>query len=282
MTVFLDPWIVFLAKGRIFSSSAWINFFFLACIGFLFFVDEVNGVHSAKFAFSQISCSRLFYGINRKLPQQMSSFTLEKRTINVPQPARRRPLLNLHALNPSEAPFPPVTGPITITKVSVRAPPQLCLEIASDFEKYMEWSRGNGMKSVRVLERDARGRGVLVEFTAGTFGFDVRNVVAYRYPTDGASLEFRISSGDVIQRLEGRYTFTPAGPGITAMSYELGIGFAFNLPDFAREQIGGAIARTALEELRQYIENQARRIQIMRRFSRSGGDAGASGSGPSK
>ena len=180
-------------------------------------------------------------------------------------------------MDPDYSPFPPVSVPITKTTISVQAPAQLCLEAASDFDNYLEWSRRNGMKSVRVLERDSRGRGRLVEFTAGTLGVDMRNVVEYRYPPDGASIEFRAASGDVIQRLEGRYTFAPSGPGLTTMSYELGIGFAFSLPDFAREQVGGAIARTALEELRHYIENRARRIQIMRRFSRGGGGGGGGG-----
>jgi hypothetical protein len=178
----------------------------------------------------------------------------------------------------SEGPFPPIRGPVTSTTVSVRAPLQICFDSTADFDNYLEWSQRNGMKSVRVLDRDPRGRGLLVEFTAGALGVDVRNVVAYRYPADGASIEFRRHSGDVIERLEGRYTFAPVGPGETRMTYELGIGFAFSLPDFAREQIGGAIARTALEDLRRHIEARARRLQFRRRFG--GGDAPPPGSAP--
>ena len=160
----------------------------------------------------------------------------------------------------SERPFPPIQGPISSTTVSVRAPLQICFDCASDFDNYLEWSQPNGMKAVRVLARDPRGRGSLVEFTTGKFGLNFRNVVAYRYPADGTSIEFRCQSGDVIQRLEGRYTFAPAGPGETRMTYELGVGFAFILPNFARNQISGAIARTALTELRRYIESKARRL----------------------
>ncbi len=38
------------------------------------------------------------------------------------------------------------------------------------------------------------------------------------------------------------------------MTYELGVGFAFALPAFARARISGAIARTALADLRRHIE----------------------------
>ena len=184
----------------------------------------------------------------------------------------------LRASDPSYSPFPPLRGPVSATTTTVRAPAQLCFECASDFDSYLEWSRRNGMKSVRVLERDARGRAALVEFVAGMLGFEARNVVAYRYPPAGTSIEFR-STGDVIQRLEGRYTFAPLGPAETAMTYELGVAFAFALPDAVRDQIGEAIARTALEDLRRHIENRARLNQIRRRFEGGGGGRGGGGGG---
>jgi hypothetical protein len=244
----------------------------LMCLLCWFLPDTHSfGLNSAS---TQLSCNSRFKLKNlhplSKIP------TLE--TAAVRHRFTARVALKSLAGDTSEGPFPPIQGPITTTTISVRAPLQICFDSASDFDNYLEWSQRNGMKSVRVLARDPRGRGLLVEFTAGAIGLDVRNVVAYRYPADGASIEFRLRSGDVIQRLEGRYTFASVGPGETKMTYELGIGFAFSLPDFAREQISGSIARTALDELRRHIEGRARRLQVRRRFG--GGDGPSAGSAP--
>ncbi|KAJ1490244.1 hypothetical protein T484DRAFT_3369004 [Baffinella frigidus] len=57
-----------------------------------------------------------------------------------------------------------------------------------------------------------------------------------------------------MKTLAGRYEFAEISRGTTEVTYTLELEFGFTLPDFARQQIAGAIMRTALNALKMYCE----------------------------
>jgi ribosome-associated toxin RatA of RatAB toxin-antitoxin module len=84
------------------------------------------------------------------------------------------------------------------------------------------------------------------------------NVMEYSYEYPGQVI-FKSIEGDVMKRLEGRYIFKPDGTeAVTEVTYELDIEFGFPLPTMVRNQICGAIMRTALTAFKSHTETLSR------------------------
>ena len=136
-----------------------------------------------------------------------------------------------------------------------------CYNVAADLDNYMSWCRKGGMKEIEILQRlednmcplSGNGRADTVRFKAGKLGVDMLNVMQYGYHHP-EKVSFRSLEGDVMKKMVGCYEFKPTGAGATEVTYNLDLEFGFKLPDFARQQIMGAIMRTALNALKLYCE----------------------------
>ena len=136
-----------------------------------------------------------------------------------------------------------------------------CFNVAANLDSYMSWCRKGGMKEIEILNRledevcplSGNGRADTVRFKAGKLGVDMLNVMQYRYH-HSEKVSFRSLEGDVMKKLDGCYEVKPNGAGTTEVTYNLDLEFGFKLPDFARQQIMGAIMRTALNALKLYCE----------------------------
>jgi ribosome-associated toxin RatA of RatAB toxin-antitoxin module len=138
--------------------------------------------------------------------------------------------------------------------VVVEAPPERCFAVATDFERYPEWARD--VKEVAVLERDGEGRATKVAFRAGAMGRTTRYTLAYDYTNAPRELAWRLVEGDIMRRLDGAYTFAPAGSDgqATEVTYTLTVELVVPIPGFVKRRAEGKIIGTALDELKRRAE----------------------------
>ena len=87
----------------------------------------------------------------------------------------------------------------------IRATPEQCFDILTDFDRYPEWSPD--IKAVRVLESDDRSRPTRVAFRAAAFGRSTSLTLAYDYSDAPKQLAWVQVDGDLTRRYDGAYIF---------------------------------------------------------------------------
>jgi ribosome-associated toxin RatA of RatAB toxin-antitoxin module len=102
----------------------------------------------------------------------------------------------------------------------VEAPLERCWEVVEAIERAPEWQRG--MESVHVLERDAHDRPSACEIVvdAKFTKLKLRVTVAYEPPR---RLVFTQHGPGSVERLEGSWELSEAGPGRTHARYTLAL-----------------------------------------------------------
>jgi ribosome-associated toxin RatA of RatAB toxin-antitoxin module len=133
----------------------------------------------------------------------------------------------------------------------IRASPDECFEILTDFERYPEWSAD--IKTVQVVEKDQDGRGTKVAFRAAAFGRSTSLTLAYDYSQAPAELSWTQVQGDLTRRYDGRYAFEPAGED-TEVTYQLTVDLKVPLPGFVKRRAEGRVMTGALRELKARAE----------------------------
>ncbi len=98
---------------------------------------------------------------------------------------------------------------------AVAAPPSACFAAVLDFERYPDWQ--GPIESCRVLERDAEGRGTVVESHVDLRIRKVRYVLRYAYE-EPRLVSWTFVEGDP-KDVEGSFTFEDDGSGGTAGRY---------------------------------------------------------------
>jgi ribosome-associated toxin RatA of RatAB toxin-antitoxin module len=136
-------------------------------------------------------------------------------------------------------------------RMIIRATPEQCFEILTDFERYPEWSAD--IKSVQVVEKDEQGRGTKVAFRAAAFGRSTSLVLAYDYANAPDVLSWSQLKGDLTRRYDGRYSFEPAGEE-TEVTYQLTVELKVPLPGFVKRRAEGRVMTGALRELKARAE----------------------------
>ena len=139
-------------------------------------------------------------------------------------------------------------------RMTVAAAPERCFDVTVDFERYPEWAAD--IKSVTVEERDADGRGTLVNFRAAAFGRSTSYTLRYDYSDAPRTLAWVQDSGDLTSRLDGEYVFEAgAEPGVTDVTYHLVVELKIPIPGFVKRRAEGRIMGTALRELKARVES---------------------------
>ncbi len=126
----------------------------------------------------------------------------------------------------------------------VAASPSRCFDIAVDFERYPEWA--HDVKEANVLERDAHGRAVKVEYRASALGRSTHYTLAYDYTQAPERLSWSLVEGDIMRVIDGAYTFAPQGNG-TDITYSLQIELIVPLPGFVKRRAEVRILNTVRE-----------------------------------
>jgi ribosome-associated toxin RatA of RatAB toxin-antitoxin module len=136
-------------------------------------------------------------------------------------------------------------------RMIIRANPEQCFDILTDFERYPEWAAD--IKAVTVADQDEQGRPSRVAFRAAAFGRSTSYTLAYDYSNAPTELSWVQVQGDLTRRLDGSYTLEPAGED-TEVIYRLIVELKVPLPGFVKRRAEGRIMGAALKELKARAE----------------------------
>jgi ribosome-associated toxin RatA of RatAB toxin-antitoxin module len=132
----------------------------------------------------------------------------------------------------------------------IAASPQRCFDALTDFERLPEWQRA--VKDVRVLERDAHGRGTVVEYVIDARFKTVRYRLRQVYD-EPHRLASEYLGGD-FRDFCGEWRFDPLGDSHTRVELDLRIDPGRFVPRLLRAGIADAVMRRALRDLKSYVE----------------------------
>jgi hypothetical protein len=135
--------------------------------------------------------------------------------------------------------------------IVINASPERCAEVACDFAAYPQWAKD--VKEATVLERDASGRALTVEYRASALGRSTHFTLQYDYSQLPTRLSWHMVDGDIMRTILGSYVFTPEGAG-TRVDYALEIELVLPLPGFVKRRAEKRILST-LKELKTRIES---------------------------
>ncbi|MDA8278817.1 MAG: SRPBCC family protein [Actinomycetota bacterium] len=138
-------------------------------------------------------------------------------------------------------------------RVVVGAPPLACFEVVGDVERYPSWAAD--VKAVHVDERDGEGRPSLVTFRAAAFGRSTSYTLEYDYAGAPSRLAWRQVAGDLTSKLDGSYSFAPAGDIGTEVAYTLEVELRVPLPGFIKRRAQTRIMHIALSSLKNRVES---------------------------
>ena len=132
----------------------------------------------------------------------------------------------------------------------IRATPQACFDALTDFDRLPEWQ--GAVRAVRVLERDERGRGSVVEYEVDARVKTVRYRLQQIYD-EPRRLASESLGGD-FRDFCGEWRFEPVGRGRTHAELDLRIDPGRFVPGVLRGIIADAVMRRALQDLKAHLE----------------------------
>jgi ribosome-associated toxin RatA of RatAB toxin-antitoxin module len=132
----------------------------------------------------------------------------------------------------------------------IRATPQACFDALTDFERLPEWQ--GAVRAVKVLERDERGRGSVVEYEVDARVKTVRYRLHQIYD-EPRRLASEYLGGD-FRDFSGEWRFEPAGDGRTRVELDLSIDPGRFVPGPVRGAIADAVMKRALRDLKTEAE----------------------------
>lgn len=133
----------------------------------------------------------------------------------------------------------------------VNTNPLAVYAVVADFEQYLSWN--SDLKKITVLERDADGRPLEVEFRAAAFGRSTTYCLRYDYSRAPEVLSWHQVSGDLTETLNGQYRFEAEGD-FTRVTYDLEVELLVPIPAFIKSRAAHRIQTQALDELKARAE----------------------------
>jgi ribosome-associated toxin RatA of RatAB toxin-antitoxin module len=133
----------------------------------------------------------------------------------------------------------------------IAAAPQDCFDALTDFERLPEWQ--GAVRDVEVLERDAQGRGAIVEYVVDARLKTVRYRLRQIYD-EPSRLASEYLGGD-FRDFCGEWRFEPLDDGRgTRVELDLRIDPGRFVPGVVRRAISDAVMRRALADLKAHLE----------------------------
>ena len=134
----------------------------------------------------------------------------------------------------------------------VSAPPEVVYGVVTYFSNYAKWV--SDLKKIEVLERDANGRPLEVEFRAAAFGRSTTYALRYDYSRAPQSISWVQTHGDLTETMQGQYRFD-AIEGATRVTYDLEVELLVPIPHFIKSRAAQRIQSQALRELKAQAES---------------------------
>jgi len=127
---------------------------------------------------------------------------------------------------------------------------QECFDALTDYERLPEWQ--GAVRRARVLERDAAGRGSVVEYEIDARFKTVRYRLRQIYD-EPRRLASEYLGGD-FRDFAGEWRFEPRRDGGTHVELDLRIDPGRFVPGPVRSAIADAVMRRALRDLKRHLE----------------------------
>ena len=135
-------------------------------------------------------------------------------------------------------------------QADVDAPPEACYAALTDFERVPDWQ--GSVRSATVLERDAQGRGTVVEFEVDAKVRTVRYRIRQLHdPPHRLGSEYL---GGDFRDFSGEWRFEPLPGGRTRVHLNLAIDPDRLVPGPVRRLIAEAVMGRALADLKAHVE----------------------------
>jgi len=132
----------------------------------------------------------------------------------------------------------------------IDASPQACFDALTDYESLAQWQ--GAVRDARVLERDAQGRGTVVEYEIDARFKTVRYRLRQLYD-EPRRLASEYLGGD-FRDFCGEWRFEPIAGDRTHAELDLRIDPGRFVPRPLRTAIADAVMRRALRDLKAYVE----------------------------
>lgn len=141
-------------------------------------------------------------------------------------------------------------------RIVIADTPNRIFDVIVDYGRYPEWA--THVKEVGVDRLDDDGRAGLVSYRAAAMGRSAAYQLEYFYGTNPLRVSWHLVGGDLVRRLDGRYTMVPlsedsSGPR-TEVTYQLEVELSMPLPGFVKRRAETSILQTALQDLRVWVE----------------------------
>jgi len=136
--------------------------------------------------------------------------------------------------------------------IIVNAAPEVVYAVVTDFANYANWV--SDLKRIDVLERDADGRALEVEFRAAAFGRSTTYALRYDYSRAPESISWHQTRGDLTETMQGQYRFERVGDA-TRVTYDLEVELLVPIPHFIKSRAAQRIQTQALGELKARAES---------------------------
>jgi ribosome-associated toxin RatA of RatAB toxin-antitoxin module len=134
----------------------------------------------------------------------------------------------------------------------VSAAPESVYSVVTDFAKYIQWV--SDLKRIEVLQSDADGRALEVEFRAAAFGRSTTYTLRYDYSRAPERLNWHQIRGDLTETMQGQYRFERVGDA-TRVTYDLEVELLVPIPHFIKSRAAQRIQTHALGELKARAES---------------------------
>ncbi len=125
------------------------------------------------------------------------------------------------------------------------ADPRRCFDAVAQFETYPDWMPA--FTEVQVLERDAQGRGVLVEFRIDAKLREVRYVLRHHFDIP-RRISWDYVEGDA-KDVDGEWRFEEAGAGRTSCTYSVSFDVGGFVPGSVKRALAEQAVRSSLQAL---------------------------------
>jgi ribosome-associated toxin RatA of RatAB toxin-antitoxin module len=134
----------------------------------------------------------------------------------------------------------------------IRATPQACFDALTDYERLPQWQ--GAVREARVLERDAHGRGTIVDYEIDARVKRVRYRLRQLYD-EPVRLGSEYLGGD-FRSFAGEWRFEALDDRSTRVELDLRIDPGRLVPGRVRGAISDAVVRRALSDLKRHLERE--------------------------
>ncbi len=141
----------------------------------------------------------------------------------------------------------------THASIAIAAAPSVVMDVIADLASYPQWSEG--IASVEVLsvyEEDDRPADARFVLDSGV----IKDTYELEYDWQGdSSVSWRLTTAQMMTKLDGRYDLSPNSDGSTNVVYTLEVDVKMPMIGMLKRKAEKTIIDTALKGLKQRVES---------------------------